>query len=153
MPKSIPTQGDLNWGTPLNAHIGQIQSPLDGGINKFEQFSQRPTNLTADDAGKTYLYTQTGNIHQWTGATWKVLNESVINVKDYGAVGDGIVDDTGAVAIAVYQFQNSNPNPSYGNGKIIHFPEGIFLVNMLVSFNTSKISGCGVIPFPSYIKS
>jgi hypothetical protein len=91
--KSIPSIGDSNWGTPLNAHLAQLQNPTTGGINTFEQFSSRPTNLTVDDTGKTYLYTQTGNLHQWTGTTWKVLNESVINVKDYGAIGDGVVDD------------------------------------------------------------
>jgi hypothetical protein len=87
--KQIPTIGDPNWGIPLNAHLAQLQNPTNGGINTFEQFSGRPTNLTADDAGKTYLYTQTGSLHQWTGIAWKVLNESVINVKDYGAIGDG----------------------------------------------------------------
>jgi hypothetical protein len=81
MPKQIPTIGDPNWGTPLNAHLSQLQNPTNGGINSFEQFVQRPTTLTTDDTGKTYLYSQTGNIHQWTGTTWKVLNESVINVK------------------------------------------------------------------------
>jgi hypothetical protein len=76
MPKSIPTSGTLNWSTPLNDHISQLQDPTNGAINSFTQFSGRPTNLTANDVGKTYLYTQTGNIHQWTGSTWKVLNET-----------------------------------------------------------------------------
>jgi hypothetical protein len=78
MPKSIPQLGDSNWGTPLNAHISQLQNPSNGVINSFDQFSQRTAlALTADDAGRTYLYTQTGNLHQWNGTTWKVLNESV----------------------------------------------------------------------------
>ena len=87
---SVSSSSDV-WGNQLNQHLEQLMPDNGGGINKFEQFSQRPTNLGVDDRGKTYLYTQTGNIHQWTGTTWKVLNDSVINVKDYGAVGD----DTG----------------------------------------------------------
>jgi hypothetical protein len=53
MPKSIPQLGDTNWGTPLNAHLAQLQNPTSGGINTFEQFSQRPTSLTTYDIGKT----------------------------------------------------------------------------------------------------
>jgi Pectate lyase superfamily protein len=149
--KTLPQVNDLNWGTPLNAHIGQIQSPLDGGINKFDQFSQRPTTLTIDDAGKTYLYTQTGNIHQWTGTEWKVLNESVINVKDYGAVGDGVTDDTAAVDFVLNIPQNNNPIPSNGNGRIIFFPEGTYLMNIKTSINNCKISGGGNLS--TYFKS
>jgi hypothetical protein len=119
MPKSIPQLGDSNWGTPLNAHLAQLQNPANGAINSFEQFSQRPTNLTADDAGKTYLYTQTGNIHQWTGTTWKVLNESVINVKDYGAVGDGLTDDTLAIRLAITK------------GSRVYIPAGTYLTETI----------------------
>jgi hypothetical protein len=126
--KSIPQLGDSNWGTPLNAHISQLQNPANGAINSFDQFSGRPTNLTSDDAGKTYLYTQTGNIHQWNGNTWKVLNESVINVKDYGAVGDGVTDDTVAV--------QSVANIAKTIKKSIFIPNGIFLID-----NTIEVSG------------
>jgi hypothetical protein len=107
--KSLPQLGDSNWGTPLNAHISQLQNPSNGAINSFEQFSGRPTNLTPDDAGKTYLYTQTGNIHQWNGTAWKVLNESVINVKDYGAVGDGVADDYQAFVKCLNLLGNNLP--------------------------------------------
>jgi Pectate lyase superfamily protein len=126
MPKSIPTIGDSNWGTPLNNHLSQLQNPTNGGINSFEQFSGRPTTLTLDDIGKTYIYTQTGNLHQWTGTTWKVLNESFINVKDYGAVGDGVTDDTAAIqgCISNYNIKQS------GRGEM-YFPDGVYKVGEL----------------------
>jgi hypothetical protein len=138
MPKSIPQLGDSNWGTPLNAHISQLQNPANGAINSFEQFSGRPTNLTPDDQGKTYLYTQTGNIHQWNGNTWKVLNESVINVKDYGAVGDGVVDDTAAIQAAI------NLSTVFGIDQKVFIPKGNYKVagNITVPRGT-KIHGGG----------
>jgi hypothetical protein len=109
MPKSIPTLGLANWGQPLNEHLSQLNDSTNGGINKFDSFSQRPTTLTANDIGKTYLYTQTGNIHQWDGTNWKVLNESHINVKDFGAIGDGVADDTqsfkNAITFAITKLQ------------------------------------------------
>lgn len=33
MPKSIPTNGQANWGTALNSHIGQLNEPTNGGDN------------------------------------------------------------------------------------------------------------------------
>jgi Pectate lyase superfamily protein len=124
MPKSIPQLGDSNWGTPLNVHLAQLQNPANGGINSFEQFSGRPTTLTADDAGKTYLYTQTGNIHQWNGTIWKVLNESVINVKDYGAVGDGVTDDYQVIQNCINNFNK------------IHIPDGTYLLRNTLKVDT-----------------
>jgi Pectate lyase superfamily protein len=141
MPKSIPQLGDSNWGIPLNAHLSQLQNPNNGGINTFEQFSQRPTNLTVDDIGKTYLYTQTGNLHQWTGTTWKVLNESLINVKDYGAVGDGVADDTAAIQRIIDRV--SPLGSTLNNGQTIFFPEGIYSMNIETRSNTSILKGEG----------
>jgi parallel beta-helix repeat protein len=130
--KTLPQVNDLNWGTPLNAHIGQLQDSTNGGINKFEQFSQRPTTLTADDAGKTYLYTQTGNLHQWIGSEWKVLNESIINVKDYGAIGNGVVDDRDAIYFCINLTKN---NPNFDT---VYVPDGTYKLNIALPFNDLK---------------
>jgi Pectate lyase superfamily protein len=137
--KSVPQLGDSNWGTPLNAHLAQLQNPNNGGINTFEQFSGRPTNLTTDDAGKTYLYTQTGNLHQWTGTSWKVLNESVINVKDYGAIGDGVADDTAVVQSCIDREYLSIPNVKFADqGRIIYFPAGVYRITSTINCSTSS---------------
>jgi Pectate lyase superfamily protein len=132
--KSIPTIGDSNWGIPLNAHLAQLQNPINGGINTFEQFSSRPNNLTTDDVGKTYLYTQTGNLHQWTGTTWKVLNESVINVKDYGAIGDGVADDYEAIQKAVAIINQKK------GGNLV-FPKATYRINKIL--DRRPVTGSG----------
>jgi hypothetical protein len=125
--KTLPTTGSTNWGETLNNFLTQsLDNTNGGGINKFEQFSQRPTNLTTDDKGKTYLYTQTGNFHQWTGTEWKVLNESVINVKDYGAVGDGVSDDTAAIQKCIDNYSS------------IFIPAGTYLLSNTLGVPTRK---------------
>ncbi len=121
--KRIPTpsQDAGNWGTILNDHLAQTQNPLNGAFNSFDQFSARPTNLTADDSGKTYLYTQTGNWHEWSGTEWKVQNKSEINVKDYGAIGDGVTDDTAAIQRAIDLYNQTKS----GRG-ILKLPDGTY---------------------------
>ena len=131
-----PTQDAGNWGTILNDHIAQTQNPLNGAFNSFDQFSARPTNLTADDAGKTYLYTQTGNWHEWSGTEWKVQNKSEINVKDYGAIGDYNnatnlgVDDSPTIQFCLDNFDT------------VFIPKGNYLLNnSLKVLSDKKIYG------------
>jgi hypothetical protein len=47
--KSIPTNGQTNWGTALNSHIGQLMNPEIGGFN-----------IVADDAGRDARYPNPG---------------------------------------------------------------------------------------------
>jgi hypothetical protein len=137
--KTLPTTGSTNWGETLNNFLTQsLDNTNGGGINKFDIFSLRPTTLGADDKGKTYLYTQTGNIHQWTGTEWRILNESVINVKDYGAVGDGVADDSVFIDLAV-------DVAVLRQGGTIYFPKGTYLiVDRTIRFaNNTQYLGSG----------
>lgn len=83
--KRLPIVGqDIgNWGQILNDHLAQLNNPITGGMNT-STVASRPTNLTANDAGYTTLNTDTGNLHKWSGTDWSVLNQSVINAKDFG---------------------------------------------------------------------
>jgi hypothetical protein len=88
------------------------------GIASFSTFANRPTTLTAGEAGKTYLFTKTGNWHRWTGSAWAV-DSDIVNVMDYGATGDGTTDDTTAINAAV------------ALGRSTYFPAGTYRINDL----------------------
>src|SRR6516165_6268287 len=55
-----------------------------------------------------------------------------LNVKDFGAKGDGSTDDTDAINAAIdhaYTLGQVNPNPSISrHGAIIFFPPGIYII-------------------------
>jgi hypothetical protein len=130
MPKPIPTLGLTNWGQPLNEHLAQLNNPITGGINTFDTFSQRPTTLTAVDKGYTTINKATGGIHQWDGIVWKVIDGTVLNIKDYGAVGDGTTDDTVAIQAVFTNATNL--------GAAVYIPRGTYLVDTLnFATNTS----------------
>ncbi len=132
--KRIPNpNSDANaWGTILNEHLSQTHRGVDGGLNKFDLFSQRPTGLTADDQGKSFLFTKTGNWHEWTGTTWKVLNETRLNVQDYGAIADGVTNNTPIVQSII----DANPNSHY----CLYFPaaNNTYVFNTKIIFNNPK---------------
>jgi hypothetical protein len=59
-----------------------------------------------------------------------------VSVKDFGAVGDGVTDDTAAVQAAV-DYTNSS-----GNNEIVHFPAGRYLITSQVDIHVgTKLEG------------
>ena len=69
--------------------------------------------------------------------TTYIDNTEIANVKDYGAVGDGVENDTSAI------------NDAIATGKIVYFPLGYYLVSSLPATNDNFI-GEGVIIYNSH---
>jgi Pectate lyase superfamily protein len=119
--KQLPTIGDSNWGTTLNNYLLQTtDNTQGGGFNSFTNFADRPTNLTADDKGKTYLNRRTNNFHVWTGTVWEVRHVGgFINVQDIGKAGYGDgADDSLVVKAALDTAQSDDVN------RKLFFPNG-----------------------------
>jgi Pectate lyase superfamily protein len=96
------TYGPNSTTNPTTIEFGEFTpaSNLDAfAVKKFGVFNTwatRPTGLTSADANKNYVFSKTGNIHQWTGTAWKVFNSAPLNVLDHGIIGDGLVDESAA---------------------------------------------------------
>lgn len=59
-----------------------------------------------------------------TPRTQHAKNADIISVKDFGAVGDGVIDDTAALtALAAWV----NSRPKYSNPVTVNFPSGTYL--------------------------
>lgn len=65
-----------------------------------------------------------------------MIDGSVVNVKDYGAVGDGATDDTSAIQAAI--------NALTDNSSLV-IPNGLYMIDELTitSVNNIKIYGSG----------
>jgi hypothetical protein len=66
-----------------------------------------------------------------TKATYSMITKAPINVADFGAVGDGVVNDTSAVQAAV-SAANSN------GGDRVEFGSGIYRINGTVNFQGTE---------------
>lgn len=63
-----------------------------------------------------------------TRVSYSLINGTPVNVADFGAVGDGVTDDTAAISAASASLQN---------GGTLYFPEGTYLVSYLGAGYTS----------------
>jgi Pectate lyase superfamily protein len=113
-----------------NASVNQ---PIKGAVNIFYSFSQRPK------AGGVYLFARTGNYHIWDGKRW-IVSGSVANVLDYGAVGDGVTDDTVAITNLIAAIL-ARPQIQW---LPIYFPSGKYIVSNSLRPVTSGNGGYGL---------
>jgi Pectate lyase superfamily protein/Right handed beta helix region len=98
-------------------------------ILTFPTYKTKPI-LTATDAGKFYINEATGTLFQWLGAEWKAYDRDVFNIKDSGAIGDGIADDGAAINAAITLAKNSSTI------KTVFFPVGTYKVTGAISIGS-----------------
>lgn len=76
-----------------------------------------------------------------TKATFSMIEGQVLNVLDFGAVGDGVTNCTDAIQAAIDSLPNNAQN---GCGGQIFFPNGVYLVNSQLSVtNKSNVHFLG----------
>ena len=67
-----------------------------------------------------------------TKVTYSMIDNAPINVKDYGAVGDGLTDDTAAIQAAVTFASN--------NSKAVYFPSGAYEISAPITFGGTSFA-------------
>ena len=88
--------------------------------------SNLASEITNRENADTLLRTDLDNV------ILKVNNLKVINVKDYGATGDGVTDDTTAIQNAA----------NVATGEILYFPSGTYIVSSTIHIkNRTKVIG------------
>ncbi|MBC7478443.1 MAG: right-handed parallel beta-helix repeat-containing protein, partial [Pseudorhodobacter sp.] len=93
---------DMVWGlSPVNGHLGLALTGATGGVVRIE-------DITIEDASDVFLSTR----FNW------------VDVRDYGAIGDGIADDLGAF----------NAADDAAAGKIVLVPPGIYKLSTSMTF-------------------
>jgi len=110
-------KGTTNWDVPLNAALAQIDSTVTGNNSNA---LQRANNLN----DLTNLIQARNNLGISAGV---VQGVNQFNVKDYGAVGNNVADDTAAIASAV--------SAANATGGIVYFPPGKYLINSGTGFS------------------
>lgn len=105
-------------------------------INQFPQ-------LKAADGAGNVNFTQAG-----VGAVTRTVQDRLrdsVSVKDFGAVGNGVVDDTAAIQAAIDYVEAINYASGAGGGRpSIYIPAGLYLVSGLVCDKMVEFYGAGM---------
>ena len=112
-----------------------------GGTEVASDLGADLANTTDNAKGDALVGFKQANINGFfTGAVARTVSDKlqeIISVKDFGAVGDGVADDTDAFQ-AAYNALAANRVSPFGTGKI-YIPRGNYLINGTVAL-TSAIS-------------
>lgn len=117
---------------------GAIRAPLVETLTELPAATTRRGKMMAFDASTgdlvlpSFTITQVANAVAAAYASGLVL--PFLNVLDFGAVGDGVTDDTAAIQTVI----------DLASGGKIYFPSGTYRVTATVLMNTRGLTLCGI---------
>ena len=129
---SVNTSGN---GSPRTATYriaapGNIWDSADNGTYTLALQAGQVSDTSGNYIPASTLGTFVANVPPISGSGENIIFPSdagVLNVKDFGAKGDGVTDDTAAIQAAL----NAYPN----GGRIIYLPNGTYLVSDTLSWS------------------
>jgi hypothetical protein len=95
-----------------------------------DRFNDAVVNIDSSDI--TFLQAGTGAVARTAQAKMR----DVVSVKDFGAVGDGVTDDTAEIQAAVTYAINSNL-------KAVYIPSGVYVVSATINLGRMCLRGDG----------
>ena len=107
-------------------------------LPKLDTASRIALTLGTPDKGLMVYDTALTAICVWNGTSWEFISDNsnlFVSVKDYGAKGDGVTDDTAAInsALAVVAV----------TGQTLFFPSGIYKITSRLDWDISKYTLLG----------
>ncbi|MDI1476278.1 glycosyl hydrolase family 28-related protein [Polyangium sp. y55x31] len=102
-----------------------------------EDRSQRVVRIHAGTNLSYHLGGPGSFVAQYDGTAWKLTDatrrngERVVNVKDFGAKGDGVTNDTAAIQAALNVF---SPAQSTELSGVVFFPKGVYLIDDTLTY-------------------
>ncbi len=119
-----PAGGPGRWVTPsaVNPYKVDFPVPADLANGSYEVWVH-------NGHGGAYGWSQAGSLTVDDGMPWTA---TVFNVRDYGAVGDGVTDDRPAIVAAYTAARNA------GDWNTVYFPAGTYAVGTSISIQTKQ---------------
>lgn len=112
------------------AFVSGYYSAGDGGGGHY--YLDASDTTTPDDGGSVIVSSD--------NARWKLQNMQTVSVRQFGAKGDGITDDT----VAIQKALSAVDTKASGRGGVVYFPQGDYLLSAtLVAKANTHMAGVG----------